>query len=106
MLKIIIDFNKISGETGKRLFAGRENGKQGQILFGLNSIEKDVIFDIRIGAGIVVSSSYYFGLLKEHAIIFDNSTEFLKAVYLNGEKYQKSILPELDRAVRRIFRDY
>lgn len=81
MLKIIIDFNKISEETGKRLFAGRENGKQGQILFGLNSIEKDVIFDITIGTGIVVSSSYYFGLLKEHVIIFNNGNEFLEKVY-------------------------
>lgn len=106
MPKIIIDFNNISEKTGKKLFAGRENGKQGQTLFGFGSIEKDVMFDIKIGSGIVVSSSYYFGLLKEHAIIFNNGNEFLEKVYFNGEKYQKSILPELDRAVRRIFRDY
>lgn len=106
MTNMIIDFNKCSTEIGKKLFAGKENGKQGKIYFGLNIIREDVIFDIKMESGIVVSSSYYFGLLKEHVIIFNNGNEFLENVYLNGEKYQKSVLPELDRAVRRVFRDY
>lgn len=106
MIEIIIDFNKISEETGKKLFAGKENGKQGQILFGFNKSGKDTIFDIRMESGVAISSSYYLGLFKEKIIILSSENEFLAKVYLNGKKYQRGTLPELDRAVRRVFRDY
>lgn len=103
MSKISIDFNKIANEQSKRLFAGRANGQEAYKYFNISSFnpEKDDRLDLSVPDGIVVSSSYFLGMLEKVLPKFSSPKEFYAVTSVDGEAYREGMLTELDRAVRR-----
>ncbi|NCF07966.1 hypothetical protein [Kosakonia sp. MH5] len=103
MAKIVIDFNRLLKGTNKKLFAGRENGKQAYEYFKISDFEPDSddFLELSIPKDIVVSSSYYLGMLEKLLPKFSSPKEFYKKTIFEGKEYQEGMLTELDRAVRR-----
>jgi hypothetical protein len=103
MSDIIIDFNKLVKDSNKKLFAGRSNGRQAFSFFGIDSFcaSSDDRLRLSIPKGIVVSSSYFLGMLETILPKFSSPSEFYSRTILDGHDYKEGMLSELDRAVRR-----
>ena len=103
MANIYIDFNKLVKDGGKILFAGRDNGRKAYSFFGIDRFtldNNDRIF-LSIPNGVVVSSSYFLGMLENILPLFSSPNEFYSRTSLDGVNYKEGMLSELDRAVRR-----
>lgn len=103
MSDIIIDFNRLVKDSNKRLFAGRSNGRQAFSFFGIDgfSVSSNDRLYLSIPKGIVVSSSYFLGMLETILPKFASPSEFYNRTILDGHEYKEGMLSELDRAVRR-----
>ncbi len=103
MSDIIIDFNKLVKDSNKKLFAGRSNGRQAFSFFGINSFRAshDDRLCLSIPKGIVISSSYFLGMLETILPKFSSPSEFYSRMIIDGHEYKEGMLSELDRAVRR-----
>lgn len=103
MSDIIIDFNKLVKGSNKKLFAGRSNGREACVFFGINNfcISNNDRLNLSIPKGIVVSSSYFLGMLETILPKFSSPSELYSRMNLDGHDYQEGMLSELDRAVRR-----
>ncbi|WP_144413930.1 hypothetical protein [Yersinia aleksiciae] len=103
MSNITIDFNKLVLGSAKKLFAGRANGQQAYDYFKLNEFNtgsSDRI-SIFIPNDIVVSSSYFLGMLENILPKFSKPSDFYKITLLDGKDYKEGMLAEFDRAVKR-----
>ena len=103
MADITIDFNKLVKDSNKKLFAGRSNGRQAYDYFNIGkfcTISNDRLY-LLIPKGIVVSSSYFLGMLETVLPKFSSPSEFYSRTVLDGREYKEGMLSELDRAVRR-----
>lgn len=103
MSNAIIDFEKLVGNTTKKLFAGRANGQEAYNFFRLNDFGKsntDRLY-IKIPAGVVVSSSYFLGMLEKIIPKYARPSDLFKVTLLDGVEYQEGMLTEFDRAVKR-----
>lgn len=103
MANVIIDLNKFAKEQSKTLFAGRANGQRAAEQFRVNEFDKgnDDIISFKIESGIVVSSSYYLGMLESILPEFSSSKEFYEYVQVDGKKYEIGMMKELERAIER-----
>ncbi|MBT1814147.1 hypothetical protein QVH37_14485 [Enterobacter pseudoroggenkampii] len=103
MSDITIDFNRLVKDSNKKLFAGRANGRQAYDYFHMNNFcasGNDRLY-LSIPKGIVVSSSYFLGMLETILPKFTSPSEFYSKTVLDGHEYREGMLSELDRAVRR-----
>jgi hypothetical protein len=103
MSDIIIDFNKLVKDSNKKLFAGRSNGQQAFSFFGIDRFHapsNDRLY-LSIPTGIVISSSYFLGMLEKILPKFSSPRDFYSIMMLDGHQYKEGMLSELDRAVRR-----
>ncbi|WP_204302255.1 hypothetical protein [Serratia marcescens] len=103
MSDIFIDFNKLVSGTPKRLFAGRANGQQAYNYFKLSDFDsksEDRIY-ISIPDDVVVSSSYFLGMLETILPSFKRPSDFYKVMLIDGKQYEEGMLAEFDRAVKR-----
>ncbi|WP_109397206.1 hypothetical protein [Proteus faecis] len=103
MSDIIIDFNKLVKNSNKKLFAGRSNGREAFNFFGVNNFKSPQYdkFYLSIPKGIVISSSYFLGMLETILPNYSSPSEFYSKIFLDGNEYKEGMLSELDRAVRR-----
>lgn len=103
MPDIIIDFNKLVKDSNKKLFAGRSNGRQAFNFFGVDnfSVSSNDRLCLSIPGDIVISSSYFLGMLETILPKFTSPSEFYSRTILDGHEYKEGMLSELDRAVRR-----
>ncbi|WP_231576080.1 hypothetical protein [Rahnella sp. WP5] len=103
MSNITIDFNKLVVGSNKKLFAGRANGKTAYDYFEVNlfNVESDDTLSLSIPDGVVVSSSYFLGLLEKILPKFSSPKDLYKRTKLDGKSYQEGMLAEFDRAVKR-----
>lgn len=103
MSKINIDFSKLSSKQNKMLFAGRANGQEAFRYFKIDSFRKEDqdSINLSIPDGVVVSSSYFLGMLENILPKFSTPKDFYAATKLDGQIYQEGMLSELDRAVKR-----
>ncbi|WP_350262730.1 hypothetical protein AAF463_23920 (plasmid) [Pantoea sp. BJ2] len=103
MSKINIDFNRIAKDQSKRLFAGRANGQEAYKYFNISSFshESNDRLNLSIPEGVVVSSSYFLGMLEKVLPKFRSPKDFYAITSMDGKDYHEGMLTELDRAVRR-----
>lgn len=99
---LTIDFPLIYKQKGRSLFAGPKNGK---ILLKKLSpcyfLKRNRYINVIKNNDIVVSSSFYFGLLNP---LFKGKNEsyIREHLYLDGVLYKKNDDMEIERAIRRI----
>lgn len=103
MSKIDIDFKKIAKNQSKKLFAGRANGQEAYEFFQINRFEADGSdrINLSIPEDIVVSSSYFLGMLEKILPKFRSPKEFYAITWVDGKQYNEGMLSELERAVKR-----
>lgn len=103
MTDIIIDFNKLVKDSNKKLFAGRSNGRHAYDYFNIENfcVASNDRLHLSMPKGIVVSSSYFLGMLETILPKFTSPSEFYSRTMLDGHEYKEGMLSELDRAVRR-----
>ncbi|WNP29090.1 hypothetical protein RN616_11140 [Morganella morganii] len=103
MANIIIDLNKFVNAQSKTLFAGRANGQRAAEQFRVSEFDKESgdTITFKIASGIVVSSSYYLGMLESILPKFSSSKEFYAHVQVDGKKYELGMMKELERAIER-----
>ncbi|CAI1578952.1 Uncharacterised protein [Serratia proteamaculans] len=101
MSEIKIDFEKLVSQNSKRLFAGRANGQQAYVYFNINNFSKGDVLELNVPQEVIVSSSYYLGMLEKILPLFNNTTEFYKSTKYKGVEYKEGMLEEFDRAVKR-----
>lgn len=103
MADIIIDFNELVRSQHKTLFAGRANGRKASELFGVDKFDRENkdILKFEIPKDIVVSSSYFLGMLENILPKFTSLTDFYTFARLGNENYKEGMLKELDRALER-----
>ncbi|EIU7558060.1 hypothetical protein L6F17_003202 [Providencia rettgeri] len=102
MAEIIINFNElILGE--KKLFAGRANGRKACEKFNVQSFKPytNDILSFKLPMNIVVSSSYFLGMLENVISKYDSPSELFKQIIINGKPYAEGDYVELDRAIKR-----
>lgn len=103
MSSVIIDFNKLVGDSSKKLFAGRANGQEAYNYFHLQNFgtsSSDRIC-IRIPDDVVVSSSYFLGMLERIIPKFNKPSDLYSVTLLEDVQYKEGMLSEFDRAVKR-----
>ncbi|MGM7742953.1 hypothetical protein ACS780_20625 [Yersinia enterocolitica] len=103
MADIFIDFTKLVRNQHKTLFAGRANGRRASEFFGVDNfdVEKNDILLFKIPQDIVISSSYFLGMLENILPNFRSAAEFYSRARLGNQVYEAGMLKELDRAVER-----
>ncbi|MDD9211298.1 hypothetical protein [Aeromonas dhakensis] len=103
MSDITIDFNRLVKSNNKKLFAGRSNGREAFSFFGMDKFcpSQNDKLRMTIPNGIVISSSYFLGMLENILPKYSSPSEFYKKMILDGKEYKEGMLSELDRAVRR-----
>lgn len=103
MSNITIDFNKLVVGSNKKLFAGRANGKTAYDFFKVNlfDVESEDTLSLSIPDGVVVSSSYFLGLLEALLPKFSSPKDLYRRTKLDGHAYKEGMLTEFDRAVKR-----
>ncbi|OZQ45717.1 hypothetical protein CIG61_13565 [Klebsiella variicola] len=103
MALININFNRLVSNQHKTLFAGRANGRKASELFGVDKfdISNDDYLNFIIPQDIVVSSSYFLGMLENILPNFTSIPEFYSRAKLDNSAYKEGMLKELDRAVER-----
>ncbi|EEU9992387.1 hypothetical protein ACUOJI_00850 [Escherichia coli] len=103
MAQINIDFNTLVNNQHKTLFAGRANGRKASELFGVDQfdIANDDYLNFIIPQDIVVSSSYFLGMLENILPNFTSIPEFYSRAKLGNSTYKEGMLKELERAVER-----
>lgn len=103
MSNVTIDFNKLVGSTTKKLFAGRANGQEAYNYFKLKQFKTDGhdLIYIVMPDNIVVSSSYFLGMLEKIMPNYSKPSDLFKVTMLDGEQYKEGMLSEFDRAVKR-----
>lgn len=103
MSNVTIDFNKLVSGTEKKLFAGRANGQHAYDFFKVKSfdVNNDDKLYLSIPKGVVVSSSYFLGMLETILPKFSTPKDFYKRTILDGKVYEEGMLSEFDRAVKR-----
>lgn len=103
MAQINIDFSTLVNSQHKTLFAGRANGRKASELFGVDAfdISSDDSLNFIIPQDIVVSSSYFLGMLENILPSFTSIPEFYARAKLANNAYQEGMLKELERAVER-----
>lgn len=103
MADILIDFNTLVKSQHKTLFAGRANGRKASELFGVDRFDyaNNDVLNFEVPADIVVSSSYFLGMLENILPKFTSIPEFYSKTKLGGVDYKEGMLKELDRALER-----
>lgn len=103
MADILIDFNVLVKNQDKTLFAGRANGRRASELFGVDKFDKDSNdnLNFEIPKDIVVSSSYFLGMLENILPKFTSIPDFYSRTKLGNTEYKEGMLKELDRALER-----
>lgn len=102
MANIIVNFNELARD-GKRLFAGRANGKMAYEKFNVGNFRPNTedVLSFQIPDDIVVSSSYFLGMLETILPQFKTPSELFKQVKVNDQIYSDGRFVELERAVKR-----
>lgn len=103
MSQINIDFKRIATNQSKKLFAGRANGQEAYEFFQINQFDVDGNdrINLSIPKDIVVSSSYFLGMLEKILPKFKSPKDFYAVTQVDGKEYNEGMLSELDRAVKR-----
>lgn len=102
MANVTVDFNYLA-KDGKKLFAGRANGKMAYEKFNVDAFRpntEDVLY-FKIPDDVVVSSSYFLGLLEVILPKFKAPSDLFKQVKVNDKDYSEGEFTELERAVKR-----
>jgi hypothetical protein len=102
MKNIEIDINKLLKETpSKKLFTGRSNGEKAYQYFHLETVESDDEIKLIVPPEVVVSSSYFLGMLERIMRKYEKIEQFkgkIDSSALKGETLQ-----EFYRAINRGF---
>lgn len=101
MSEIKVDFEKLVSQNGKRLFAGRANGQQARDFFKVNEFNKGDTIELNVPNQVIVSSSYFLGMLETILPLFKNTKELFDCIRIKGEVYKEGTLEEFDRAIKR-----
>ncbi|HCD8260595.1 hypothetical protein ABS849_28910 [Klebsiella pneumoniae] len=103
MADILVDFNKLVNTQHKTLFAGRANGRRASELFGVDSfdVNSNDVLTFKIPQNVVVSSSYFLGMLENILPRFSSTSQFYAKARLGEHDYEIGMLTELERAVER-----
>jgi hypothetical protein len=91
----------IKENKNKSLFSGRTNGEQAYNFFELSGASKDDMINISVPEEIIISSSYFLGLLEKVMRKFDDLLEYRK--HVNAANLSGQNLKEYERAVTRGF---
>lgn len=103
MANFNIDFNELVSSSKKTLFAGRANGRKAFQHFQLKDydVKSNDILHFEIPDDIVISSSYFLGMLENILPEFDRTEDFYSHSRYQGKVCEAGMLKELDRAVER-----
>lgn len=103
MADILVDFNRLVNTQHKTLFAGRANGRKASEFFGVDlfDVNGNDFLTFIIPENIVVSSSYFLGMLENILPKFSSTSQFYEKAKIGDDDYQMGMLTELERAVDR-----
>lgn len=101
MSDIKVDFEKLVSQNNKKLFAGRANGQHAYSYFHMDKFSKGDTIEIKIPKDVIVSSSYYLGMLEKILPLFKSTSELYESTRFEGSEYKEGMLEEFDRAVKR-----
>lgn len=102
MAEYTIEFRRLLGDAPeKRLFSGRSNGEKAHKFFKLDKANKNDFFKLRVPDNVVISSSYFLGMLEDIMRNY-NSLEELKN-HVDSSALDGETLMEYNRAVKRGF---
>lgn len=101
MPKITVDFSRLVSKSNKTLFAGRANGQEAYLFFKINTFNKGDTIELDVPSEVIVSSSYFLGMLEKILPLFKNTSELYASTQIKGKQYKEGMLEEFDRAVKR-----
>lgn len=100
--KVIVNLTDLTKTSGLRLLAGRDNGEEAKIHFNLSegeySLENTLVI---IDEGeVVVSNSYFLGMLEDLFHKYETKVELIKHIEFNQLSItnQKELLRGINRA--------
>jgi hypothetical protein len=91
----------VAKAPNKKLFTGRSNGEKAFQYFKLYNFSNDERVVLKIPTNIVISSSYFLGLLENIMFKYQDLNEFKK--HIDDSELSDANLREFNRAVKRGF---
>jgi hypothetical protein len=102
MSSFVVDINDLIKEnSNKRLFSGRSNGEDAFKFFKLNVVNENDILELKVPSEVVISSSYFLGMLEKIMWLYDDVNIYKK--HVNESHLNSDNLKEYQRAVKRGF---
>ncbi|RUO44541.1 hypothetical protein CWE23_00395 [Idiomarina aquatica] len=97
-----IEFRRLLEDAPeKRLFSGRSNGEKAHEFFKLDHADKTDFFELEVPEEVVVSSSYFLGMLEDIMRKYDSVDELKQ--HLDSSSLKGDTLAEYKRALKRGF---
>jgi hypothetical protein len=84
---------------GKKLLSGRENGKSAYTKCKLINLDKDGTLILRNDTGVVISNSYFLGMLTDVFVNYDSKKKMLEHIDFKGlsETNRKELVRGINR---------
>lgn len=101
MMDKIIDFERLGSKGEKRLLTGRSNGQTAYEFYGLDKFDASGTLVFKSSEDLVVSNSYFLGMLQEIFIRYQEVNELYKHIDSDGLSLINK--DELVRSIRRGF---
>lgn len=100
---IYLDFDIISSENNKHLFAGKKNGIEYANKYNLSAFADKPIINFIVPEHCVISGSFYLGLLSPFFQKFTKPEDCYEHIIFNGKYYEKGMVSEFERAINSAF---
>ena len=79
-----VNFDTLNKDGSRRLLSGRKNGEAAYDYCGLRNFDKDGTLVLRSTGGLVVSNSYFLGMLEKVFMLYNDADELQKHIDCTG----------------------
>ena len=101
--EMLIDFKRLSDDSNLKLLSGRDNGIKAKDFFNVHqeNITSDTVIVVKSGDKLVISNSYFLGLLEDFFRMHNDKRDLLN--HLDYSALSTTNQKELIRGINRGF---